>query len=144
MYASAGLSARGFLLFPAPERDSVLVPGPAPKPQKGRPPPLGQGLDLVARGGPIGRPLAPVPGPPGEPFIGRVIGQALEHPSQIIPMVGRQAQLGAVRHCRRQAIEKCGLEQPALVVAALWPGVGKQDEDAREHARRKDIQKTRT
>jgi hypothetical protein len=62
---------------------------------------------------------------------GRVRRQHLENVLEIRDVVGRDAQLGAGCEDAREGVEERGLDQAALVMARLGPGVGKQDEGAR-------------
>jgi hypothetical protein len=53
----------------------------------------------------------------------------LEYPRFVARIVGRDAQLRAVRHNAREQRECCRCNDPSLVMARLAPGIWKQDED---------------
>ena len=59
-------------------------------------------------------------------------GQTLQRPEQIAVVVGREAQFRARCHHARQPIQHVHLDETALVMARLGPGIGKQNEHARE------------
>jgi hypothetical protein len=94
-------------------------------------------LFLIARQRPIRRALAPIARAAGYPLEGRMIGSSLEHPREKIPIVGRQAEFGSIRHDPRQAVERLARHNTAPFMAPLGPGIGKQDEDPANRCRGK-------
>lgn len=91
-------------------------------------------LGLVARFGPVGGARAPVAGAPRGPReIGR-LEDVLEHPGEIVRMVGREPQLGAVPQHPRQLGEPRRPDQPPLVVPGLAPRIGEQHEGAADRS----------
>ena len=97
-----------------------------------------QGLLLVAGRWPIGRPLAPVAGacrPTTQKC--RCPTHSQQHPARVI--ADRRWQCAArhpARMMRASSRERCRGDEPALLVALLRPGIGKQDERARDAGRR--------
>ncbi len=91
--------------------------------------PGGDGLALVAGLGPVGRPDAPIVGTARKPFEGGMHRRALQHPAQIVDVVGGEAQFRAVLHDPGKLVQRLGRNQAALVVTLFAPGIGKQDED---------------
>ena len=93
-------------------------------------------LFFIACGRPICRAGAPITRTSSQPFEGWVIGDSLEHPAEIIVVIGRKTQLGSVPHDCRQCIEGLAGHEAPFLVAQLWPRVGKQDEHATNRGRR--------
>ena len=96
----------------------------------------GSRLLLVAGRRPVGGALAPVARPPRQPFESAVTGEAFEDPAEVIVVVRRRPQLGAVGHDLRQNIERLAQDEAALVVAPFRPGIGKQYEHPIDRGRR--------
>lgn len=59
-------------------------------------------------------------------------GHVLQHPREIARIVGGEAQFGAIGHDAGERVERRSRDDAALVMAELRPGVGKENEDARE------------
>jgi len=59
-----------------------------------------------------------------------VIGDSLEHPAEIIVVIGRKSQFGSVPHDCRQCIESLAGHEASFLVPQFRPRVGKQDEHA--------------
>jgi hypothetical protein len=58
-----------------------------------------------------------------------MIGYLFEYPAEIIAIIGRQAEFGAVSHDHRQGVEGLARDDAASRMAPFWPRVGEQDED---------------
>jgi hypothetical protein len=66
----------------------------------------------------------------------RLGGERGENLLRVLLPVGRDVQVAAGREPQRELAQELGLEQPALVVPLLGPGIGKEHVDAGERARR--------
>jgi len=66
----------------------------------------------------------------------RLGAQHLEHLHRVVFPVGRAVQVAAGRQALGQQLDEGRLQQAALVVARLVPGIGEEDMHARQRARR--------
>jgi hypothetical protein len=105
-------------------------PKPPSHAQKGGRTAGGACFFFIACGRPICRADAPITRTSSQPFEGWVIGDALEHPAEIIVIIRRKTQIGSVLHNCRQRIEGLAGHKAPFRVAQLWPWVRKQDEHA--------------
>src|SRR5208337_1249581 len=65
-----------------------------------------------------------------------MIGRAFEHPAEIVAIVGREPKLGIVSHDTGQRVQGLARHEAAPLMPALWPRVGKEDEDTIDRGRR--------
>lgn len=73
--------------------------------------------------------LAPIFGAFGEPSEALVAHEMFERPGGVIGPIGGEAEFGAGLHDARQLTQKFRLDQAALVVARLRPGIGEKNID---------------
>jgi hypothetical protein len=109
---------------------SSVDPRPAPNPEKGGASSGCPRLFLVARRRPILRALSPIGGAACQPLEGWVIGHSFEHPAKVVTIVGGKTEFGIVGHDFSQSVECLVRHDSALMVAAFWPRIGKQDKHA--------------
>ena len=108
--------------------------------EEDRRPTGGAGLLLVAGFGPVGRPRRPIAGSLLRPRKRPARRDTLKRPLHIVHIVGRPSELRAVLQDAGEAGEGPGIDQAALAVALLGPGVGKQYEQPADGGVRQTIE----
>ena len=122
--------------FALPGKLVSTAPRPAPDAKKGGPAAGVARFLLVPARRPVGRAVAPVAGPAGQPFESGVGGHPFENPAEVVALVGHESQFGTVGHDLGQLVQCRARHDPALVLPALGPRVREQDEHAVDRGRR--------
>lgn len=99
-----------------------------PKPQIRRRAALADCLCLVARLWPVGRPLAPIVRLFSEPFKAAMPVNLTQCPANIIVDIAGNPELSARFQDPVQLCQVLLVDEAALVMARLWPRIGKQQE----------------
>ncbi len=114
---------------------SSVNPRPAPNPEKGGASSGCPRLFLVACRRRVLRALVPIGGTACQPLEGGVIGHPFEHPAKVVTIVGGKTEFGIISHDFSQSVECFVRHDSALMMAAFWPRIGKQDKHTIDRSR---------